>query len=47
MSIPSISASRVMAKWKGEGEGRNQIVEGIEIVYFDGMMGGDKEVSRS
>jgi hypothetical protein len=47
MGIPSISASRVMTKWKGEGEGRNQIVEGIEIVYLDGMMGGDKEVSRS
>jgi len=41
MGIPSISASRVMAKWKGEGEGGNQIVEGIEIVYLDGTMGGD------
>ena len=41
MGIPFISASRVMTKWKGEGEGGNQIVEGIEIVYLDGMMGGD------
>jgi hypothetical protein len=41
MGIPSISASRVMTKWKGEGERGNQIVEGIEVVYLDGMMGGD------
>jgi hypothetical protein len=41
MGIPSISASRVMTKWKGEGVGGDLIVEGIEIVYLDGMMGGD------
>ena len=46
MGIPSIAASRVLTKWKSEvlGTGlqqsKNQIVEGIEIVYLDGMMGG-------
>ena len=46
MGIPSIAASRVLTKWKSEGMGvgvqsqsKNQIVEGIEIVYSDGMMG--------
>eukprot|EP00979_Chaetoceros_neogracilis_P003852 scaffold667_cov304-Chaetoceros_neogracile.AAC.12 len=47
MGIPSVSASRVMTKWKGEGEGGNQIVEGIEIVYLDGTMGGDPLVAGS
>ena len=39
--IPSISASRVLTKWKSEGVGKEQIVEGIEIVYTDGSLGGD------
>ena len=39
--IPSISASRVLTKWKSEGEGKEQVVEGIEIVYTDGTLGGD------
>ena len=50
MGIPSIAASRVLTKWKSEvlgvglqqqqSQSKNQIVEGIEIVYSDGMMGG-------
>jgi len=45
MGIPSISASRVMTKWKSSdvsssSDGK-QVVEGIEVVYSDGTMGGD------
>ena len=36
--IPSISASRILNKWKISDTG---IVEGIEIVYSDGALGGD------
>ena len=32
---------------EGKGKGGNQIVEGIEIVYLDGMMGGDPLVAGS
>ena len=41
--IPSISASRVLAKWKSEGAvtGKDQVVEGIEITYTDNSLGGD------
>ena len=47
MGIPSVSASRVRTKWKRgdaarEGDGaRATIVEGLEVVYSDGTMGGD------
>lgn len=41
MGIPSISASRVLTKWKTEGSGPSQVVDAIEIVYSDGPMGGD------
>ena len=41
--IPSISASRVLTKWKSEGNvtGKDQVVEGIEITYTDNSLGGD------
>ncbi len=39
--IPSISASRVLTKWKSEGTGKDQVIEGIEIVYTDGSLAGD------
>ncbi len=46
MGIPSISASRVMTKWKSNdmsssGSDGKQVVEGIEVVYSDGTVGGD------
>uniref|UniRef100_A0A7S3PYA0 DUF6816 domain-containing protein n=1 Tax=Chaetoceros debilis TaxID=122233 RepID=A0A7S3PYA0_9STRA len=49
--IPNISASRVLTKWKvndtmsnsaGDESGKQkQSVEGLEVVYSDGAMGGD------
>lgn len=45
--IPSISASRVLTKWKvsdssvDESGKQKQFVEGLEIVYSDGAIGGD------
>jgi hypothetical protein len=46
MGIPSISASRVLSKWKfsnsdggGVGMGDGIVIEGIEIVYSDGVLG--------
>jgi len=45
MGIPSISASRVMTKWKTSditsGNDGKQVVEGIEVVYSDGTMRAD------
>ncbi len=36
LGVPSISASRVLNKWKINQDG---VVEGIEIVYSDGVLG--------
>lgn len=45
--IPSISASRVLTKWKSDLVDGNQLVEGIEIVYSDGSIGGDPMAAGS
>ena len=45
--IPSISASRVLTKWKVSNDDNNsKIIEGIEIVYADGIVGDPMAVGR-